>query len=653
MAFHGAIIFKVAVDGRDTDTEMQRIERKLKTRINNMVGIRTQAEVEYNAVWRKFELERTALAKKNLLELAALRKAETASYLASQKAYFDDKRLARKIAERGGTTEDAIAMASRRRDVLGRRRMSLAERAERDKEDAIAKYQERKAGIWAAAAGSSGSIEHYQEARLARRIAEHGGTAAERERGVEKWKQGLAEERKNLGIKERIANTHGVNIANLAANVVTDVAGGRGGGLGTGGSRNSMFAEVMVAGREALAGRYARLNYTMSVLAQRSGLLGRALSALATPFGTAITAVVGAGVLAYAYSQQANAIIRGARRAGFSVSGLQEYNRRADRFGEGDAAGGGLSNLVGLIGAAQSGDEGAFKKFRARGISIEGKTNEQIYAEVRAKIKGESNAGRRQVMGREFFGSDYLDMERSLMSDEAGDAPQYTAAELRNLQAVNPTGKSLWQHFKGGLSKLATLGGKGLALVGDLGRLYYGGSAPDQEAESLQLLLGQKALLAERKAPQLSTRQKLAGMGLEGQELGIKMDTLEHSKREADAAIEDLGKEGLTELAEKGRHFTGQPHRRNYAMTARMRTALKIEDLEERSTVAWERGDDAGMKRFRDQAEAMREDPKNAWLKFQDKDSVAKLKLEQSKLTNYFDIMTEMAKEFVADHKPQ
>ena len=97
------------------------------------------------------------------------------------------------------------------------------------------------------------------------------------------------------------------------------------------------------------------------------------------------------------------------------------------------------------------------------------------------------------------------------------------------------------------------------------------------------------------------------------------------SQAEASAALEDRGKMDLSGMADMGRQLSGHIRPRLYTVTDRMRTAMKIDDLEANATNAFLKGDDEGMRKYRGEADEMRKS--NPWLKFNDRNPTAKMEL--------------------------
>lgn len=99
-------------------------------------------------------------------------------------------------------------------------------------------------------------------------------------------------------------------------------------------------------------------------------------------------------------------------------------------------------------------------------------------------------------------------------------------------------------------------------------------------------------------------------------EINTHLLSLKEKQHELEAAIADRGKSSVSQLATEARQLLGIQAPRNYGVSARMRTALNIDTLERKAQIAWERGDDAGMKSLLDQAQSLRAN--NSFLSYKD-----------------------------------
>lgn len=116
--------------------------------------------------------------------------------------------------------------------------------------------------------------------------------------------------------------------------------------------------------------------------------------------------------------------------------------------------------------------------------------------------------------------------------------------------------------------------------------------------------------------------------GIEISELKAKIleeqRALLQKQAELKGDIDDRDKESVREMAEQARKFSGvkSPLELMRTVTPRMRTALKIDTLEERSKIAFLKGDDAKSTRLQSEADQIRK--ANPWLKRMDVDPMLK-----------------------------
>lgn len=423
---------------------------------------------------------------------------------------------------------------------------------------------------------------------------------------------------------ERVAS-----VENLRKNVA-GAAGAVGGGHGHGGS-SGVTREIATLFREASRGNWTRMLGSASLLLQYLGKMGTVMGALINPI-TGVIIGLGAAVGAvYKIGANAANIIRQSREVGFSTTGYQTVMAQANReSGGGAAAQSALEHLSELTGQARSGDLGAFKKFQRYGIGLNG-SNEQIYGQLLSKLEGTSDPAKRAALAMEFFGESYKKFLKTLDEGKTGfDAAmgnagrhvqsagqlsiwQTMADTVSNTAAAAWSGTksaagSVWNAMKTGYTKYAELVNPNLKAI-DQGTMQ--GNAIDARIQQL-----------EQSGKIKPITRKESHLESENPELAVQLKTARAHVTDLNNEVADRGKEGLDELAEKGRKFTGLAHRRNFALTPRMQTALKIKDLEEQSTMAWERGDDVTFQKLRKQATDMR--AANPWLKAMDRNPMQK-----------------------------
>lgn len=130
-------------------------------------------------------------------------------------------------------------------------------------------------------------------------------------------------------------------------------------------------------------------------------------------------------------------------------------------------------------------------------------------------------------------------------------------------------------------------------------------------------------------------------------------NNLLEKQKELTANIADRGKSSLADLAEQARRLTGARRPQQYAVTERMRAALKIQTLEEQANIEWMRGNDAGMAALN--AEALNLRQANPWLKLADQDPQAKTVAELQSVNLKLEPvqrMAEMVNKDAAAHGP-
>lgn len=171
-----------------------------------------------------------------------------------------------------------------------------------------------------------------------------------------------------------------------------------------------------------------------------------------------------------------------------------------------------------------------------------------------------------------------------------------------------------------------SIGYKGVSAVKDFfnlaGRLSTGhikqiDYVAEHELENQDRINAGKALELTADKEQISV-QELKSKILEDQ------TKLLESQAELTSEIADRDKESVTEMASRARKLTGikGPLEMLHSVTPRMRTALRIETLEERAKVAFLRGDDKTSNRLQSEADQVRKS--NPWLKRSDVNPMAK-----------------------------
>ena len=460
---------------------------------------------------------------------------------------------------------------------------------------------------------------------------------------TESWKRELNIQR-NIAMEVR--NARGVSLENLSRNVI------RGGGHGgfSGGMNSTAMREMVTIAREASRGNWSRIPGSLSILLQSLGKLGT-IARLAVNPATAAIGGAAAGVYGvYRMGYNATQTLRQANDLGFSAAGYQGFLMQAGREAGGrEAAQSALGNLSQNIGAMRGGDMSQMSKFRRYGIATSANggalTNEQIFSNVLAKYEGMSDPARRAAFAMDMFGESYKKFVRTLNEGTTGFAAgKKMAVSSGDLSVLGQVGSSIgnvsyapwngtkrvagaiWNSFKEGYSGWAQSINPGLGMFARETRRGEVLDATEQSFIASGLIkprrMGDKEF--ETLHPELAAEQRSSQM---------RVEDLSNS-------LEDRGKVGLSSMAEMGRRFTGRILPRQYTVTARMRTAMNIEDLEARANIAFMRGDDAGMKQFQGQADELRR--ANPWLAAMDRDPTRKINEQLIEANKYLKNVSEL-----------
>lgn len=478
---------------------------------------------------------------------------------------------------------------------------------------------------------------------------------------TEQWKKELAAQRT---VAREAKNTAGVALENLARNV----GGGRGGLGGHGvGMNSTAMREMVTIAREASRGNWSRIPGSLSILIGSFGKLGSVLSALVNPVtGVVAGLAAGAGAV-YKIGYNATQTIRQAGDAGFTTSGYQTFLRQAGRESGGAEAGqSALGTLSQNIGELRSGDMGQMRKFRKYGIATTtanggALSNEQIFSNILGKYESTGDPAKRAAMAMDMFGESYKKFVKTLNEGGAG----FTAAKSQRLGGLFPLNQSAgqlsaWSQLGGNIGNVFSGAWNGIKDIGRAGwnamkSGYIGWSELlnpglrrlDRETErSVALEAEEQRLLAAGKIKPIKMTQRQ--FEAEHPELAADFKSAGMRVEDLNNELADRGKMGLSELSDAGRRLSGHIRPRQYTVTARMRTAMKIDDLEAASTRAWERGDDAGMQKLRAEADAMRS--ANPWLKAGDRDPTRKIDEQLIIANKALKDIQEMAK-FVMNEK--
>jgi hypothetical protein len=130
--------------------------------------------------------------------------------------------------------------------------------------------------------------------------------------------------------------------------------------------------------------------------------------------------------------------------------------------------------------------------------------------------------------------------------------------------------------------------------------------------------------------------------------LSKQSDLLER-QLELTSEISDRGKSSVEDMAEDYRRKLGLPKPRLYGVTPREATAYEIKNLEDRSSIAFEQGNDALYKSL--QSEALRIRQANPWLKLSDRDPFMRTNIELQAINQQLGPVKEAANLILTEHK--
>jgi len=124
--------------------------------------------------------------------------------------------------------------------------------------------------------------------------------------------------------------------------------------------------------------------------------------------------------------------------------------------------------------------------------------------------------------------------------------------------------------------------------------------------------------------------------------LNQQNDLLE-KQAELTSEIADRDKMSVNDMASKARQIMGikSPMERMHTVTPRMREALKIKNLEEKSEIAWLRGDDKGSQKMQSEADRVRKS--NPWMMRKDVNPMSKTEIELGRVNMQLEPVKRMA----------
>ena len=180
-----------------------------------------------------------------------------------------------------------------------------------------------------------------------------------------------------------------------------------------------------------------------------------------------------------------------------------------------------------------------------------------------------------------------------------------------------------------------------------LGFLFKTGHVPSQAEinrldDKYQEQLASRQNANDADAQDIEVQQKKA-------EILTQQTALLERQTELTNEIADRGKVTIADMAEQARRLLGLPQPRLYSVSSRMRDALRIDNLERQSTLAFEKGDDATFQKLRSEADQLRQN--SPWAKLQDRNPMQRTESELVRVNQQLGPVQEMAKLVLTEHK--
>lgn len=150
-------------------------------------------------------------------------------------------------------------------------------------------------------------------------------------------------------------------------------------------------------------------------------------------------------------------------------------------------------------------------------------------------------------------------------------------------------------------------------------------------------------ITAEKEVQAEADKEGITVAELKTKILNEQAELLE-KQAELSSDIADRDKESVSEMASQARKVLGikSPLENFHTVTPRMRTALRISELEDKATIATLRGNDSLSGKLQSEADQIR--ASSPWLKRQDRNPMAKTESELSRVNQQLAPVAEMAK---------
>jgi len=165
-----------------------------------------------------------------------------------------------------------------------------------------------------------------------------------------------------------------------------------------------------------------------------------------------------------------------------------------------------------------------------------------------------------------------------------------------------------------------------------------GGEIFKNPVAEIQRILGGTFLL-----PGKGAKEKDIELEQQSRELLRQKTDLMQEQVHLQEQLNDMGKESVSQMASEARHLTGAREPR-HTMTPRLRTALKIDTLEKRAEIEWEKGivNDPRDSHFWSEAQQLR--AASPWMKAQDRDQTKHVTEQIDRITEKLDNLEPIAK---------
>lgn len=170
----------------------------------------------------------------------------------------------------------------------------------------------------------------------------------------------------------------------------------------------------------------------------------------------------------------------------------------------------------------------------------------------------------------------------------------------------------------------------------------------------------EKAMYGDKKSEEENKKKESGLLSAEQKEAQAEINQLLEKQLDLKNQLLDVGKKSISQLAAEARHLTGHKPI-HHTMTARLRTAMRVEDLEDRAERDWERGivDNPKDSKFFSEAQQIRKSNSN-WLSAKDSDPTRQTNFLLQQLNDKIDSMVQpvaaagkVSEQILEQHKQQ